>query len=278
MPASKIPVSVIIMTKNEAAVIDRCIRSVTAFDEVFVVDSCSTDGTAEIAAHAGATVVSFVWNGEYPKKKQWCLDHLALTHDYVLFVDADEVVTKELAKEIPLRLDSANPASAYDAHLAYFFMGKHLKYGHRVTKRVLINRRQCKFPIWDDLGVENMWEVEGHYQPTVTGRLDILRTTLRHEDTDHLFDYFERHNRYSDWEAQMAERPTAERQMANQARSAAGRVGARVPAKSIVFFLYSYIVRLGFLDGAAGFHYAVAHSFYFWQIALKRREIRLKGG
>jgi glycosyltransferase involved in cell wall biosynthesis len=80
------------MTKNEELNIAKCLRSLNDFAEVFVVDSDSTDNTRTIAESMGARVVHFSWNGKYPKKKQWCLDNLSFSHDWVLFVDADEEI------------------------------------------------------------------------------------------------------------------------------------------------------------------------------------------
>ena len=98
--SKRVPVSVIVMTKNEEANIAKCLRGIRAFDEVFVVDSGSRDRTCAIAADLGATVVPFTWNGRYPKKKQWCLDELPFHHDWVLYVDADEEVPAALSREI----------------------------------------------------------------------------------------------------------------------------------------------------------------------------------
>jgi len=78
---SSIPVSVIILTYNEAANITRCLEGLQAFDEIFVMDSASSDGTADLARGRGAQVIDFHWNGQYPKKKQWALTHVPARHD-----------------------------------------------------------------------------------------------------------------------------------------------------------------------------------------------------
>lgn len=265
------PVSVVILTKDEELAIEACVASAGAFGEVFVVDSASTDRTVELAEKLGATVVPFVWDGGYPKKKQWSLDHCPISHDWVLMLDADEVVTPELAREIEA-LDLDDPSvAAYDVTLDYVFLGRRLRHGHKVTKRILLRRSRNRFPVVDDLGATNMWEVEGHYQPVTDGAVRQLSSSLLHEDREPLFHYFERHNRYSDWEAHLAGR---ERSQVAKARSRQGRIFDRVPGKPLAFFVYSYLVRGGWRDGAPGFHYAMAHAFYFWQITVKRREGR----
>src|SRR5271170_3715683 len=97
---AQIPLSVIVMTKNEEKNLAKCLRGLQRMSQVFVVDSGSTDRTPEIARDGGAELVHFAWNGKYPKKKQWCLDNLPFAHDWVLYVDADEEVPPELVDEI----------------------------------------------------------------------------------------------------------------------------------------------------------------------------------
>jgi glycosyltransferase involved in cell wall biosynthesis len=269
--APRIPVSVIIMTKNEERVLPHTLGSVADFDQVFVVDSHSDDNTCVIAKNGHAEVVQFTWNGQYPKKKEWSLLNLPFRNDWVLYLDADELVTPRLAEEIHLLLSAGTPHVAFDVELDYYFLGTLLRHGHKVTKRVLLRRDRISWPHVDDLGVVNMWEVEGHYQPLVEGSVGSLTGTLAHNDPDPLYDYFARHNRYSDWEAHLLDRQ--ERAGSVQgARSKRGRRYANLPFKPTAFFLYSYFARFGFLDGKAGFHYAVAHAFYFWQISVKRTE------
>jgi glycosyltransferase involved in cell wall biosynthesis len=269
-----IPVSVVIMTKNEQRVIGYTLESVRDFAQVFVVDSHSTDATREIAKEHGAEVVLFTWNGKYPKKKEWCLESLPFEHDWVLYLDADELVTPALAAELRTLLSSGVQRLrhvAFDVELDYVFLGRRLRHGHRVTKRVLARRDRMSWPRIADLDVSTMWEVEGHYQPVIDGTVGRLSGRIEHNDRDPLFDYFARHNRYSDWEAHLLDR-REEAQRVQGVRSAQGRRYARLPFKPAAFFLYSFVLRRGFLDGRPGFHYAVAHAFYFWQIGVKRRD------
>ncbi|MFG1927803.1 glycosyltransferase family 2 protein [Cryptosporangium sp. NPDC048952] len=264
------------MTKNEERVISRTLNSVRDFGQVFVVDSGSTDRTVEIAHDAGAVVLDYRWNGRYPKKKEWSLLNLPFEYDWVLYLDADEAVEGDLVAELKRRFAAPArvPFAAFDVDLRYHFLRRELRYGHRVTKRVLVNRHLTTWPRVDDLGISTMWEVEGHYQPQVDGPVGKLSAKFTHDDRDPLYDYFARHNRYSDWEAHLKARSTTPAGGdPNQHRSRGGQIFARIPAKPLVFFIYSYLLRLGFLDGFAGLHYAVAHSFYFWQIDLKAREL-----
>ena len=273
MKDEKFPISVIILTKNEEKAITECILSVQKFSQVVIVDSSSSDRTVEIAKSLGAEVLEFLWNGDYPKKKQWALENSIINFDWVLFLDADERVSPNLQNEIRNFIDSYSDleTNACEIPLEYYFLGKRLRYGHQVRKVALINRQYCSFPILDDLHVENMWEVEGHYQPKYSGQLYRMHHCLEHQDPDGLYDYFARHNRYSDWEAELRVNDALRIQVASR-RSFQGRIFDRIPLKPVVFFCYSYIIRSGWRDGRAGFHYAIALSFYYWQIYLKSRE------
>ncbi len=83
--------------------------------------------------------------------------------------------------------------------------------------------------------------------------------------------WFERHNRYSDWEAWLEQHPQVKEQV-RQVKSRQGQLFHKAPFKPVVSFAYMYLYRRGFLDGRAGFDFALAMSFYRWQIALKSRE------
>ncbi|WP_245593439.1 glycosyltransferase family 2 protein [Azospirillum halopraeferens] len=280
MPAGSIPVSVIVMTRNEAVNLPACLAPLRPFARVFVVDSASSDGTPDIAAAWGAVVVPFHWDGGYPRKKQWCLDRLPFTHDWVLFVDADERLTPGLVAEIAA-LMAAGPR-----HAGYFidgrpvFLGRPLRHGAGTRKLALIDRRRAAFPAVDDLDVAAMWEVEGHYQPRVAGTTGRLRGVLWHADDKPLSAWFDRHNRYSDWEAALR----SDGRMAALAgasetgvRRVLKRLFDRLPLRPAAVFLHAYVLRLGLLDGVAGLHHALARAFYYWQVDVKMRERRTKG-
>lgn len=274
----KCPVSVIVMTKNEEKNIVKCLMSVSAFDQVFVVDSSSTDRTIELAQSMGAMVVDFKWNGKYPKKKQWCLENLPFRNNWVFYVDADEEVYPETAREIHVVI-SKNPAhSGYFAGYDYVFTGKVLKHGHQVFKLVLFNRHKGRFIDYDDLAASNMWEVEGHYQPRIEGSTGILKNKLLHNDHDSLFHYFGRHNRYSDWEAVVrSNKAIVKTEEAQQGlRKIMKVVFNALPFQGFSAFMHSYFFKLGFLDGRAGLDFALSRAFYYWQVSIKKRELAVK--
>lgn len=273
-----IPVSVIIMTKNEEKNIGKCLDSVAGFDQIFVVDSGSEDQTYRIATEKGAHVVQFKWNGKYPKKKQWSLENLPFRHDWVLYVDADEEVYPSLAREISGIMSAKPGYDGYFVKFDYVFLNKVLRFGHHVYKLAFFNRHKGKFLDYEDLDAANMWEVEGHYQPHIAGTTAVLKHRMLHDDHDSLFHYFARHNRYSDWEAVLRMKG----KIVNRGEAQPGirmmlkLLFHRMPFKGLVAFFHSYVIKLGFLDGAPGLHFALARAFYYWQIGIKSRELANK--
>lgn len=272
---SKIPVAAVVMTKNEESNIASCLGSLERFAQVVVVDSWSDDETVRIAEDHGAEVVHFEWNGEYPKKKEWCRRNLQLAHQWVLYLDADERIGPELEAEIREVVTAENDVAGYFVFSDMVFLGRRLRHGMRTKKLILFRRDKGYFPDVE-ARVANMWEVEGHYQPVIEGPVGELRSPLVHHDAKDLFSYFDRHNRYSDWEAALREqgrhRPRGE--AATMGRGVAKRVFDLLPLKGLAIFLYSFVWKRGFLDGGPGFHYAMFRAFYYWQIQLKRRSLR----
>ena len=272
---NKLPITVIVLTKNEQLAIANCLESVKNFGQILVIDSNSTDQTNQIAHSYGCVTINFDWNGKYPKKKQWSLELSEIENDWVLFLDADERVSRELDFEINDLVNNKRlyEYSAIEIPLSYFFMGKELSHGHKVRKIALLNRNFCFFPVFDDLHVTNMWEVEGHYQPSYAGKLLRLKSKIVHEDPDGLYEYFGRHNRYSDWESELQANSYISKNVRLN-RTLQGRIFDRIPFKPLFFFIYSFGIRAGWKDGRAGFNYALALSFYYWQISVKVQERR----
>ncbi len=278
------PVSVLIPTRNEESNIEKCLASVAWADEIVVVDSASSDRTAELARAHGATVVPFVWDGTSPRKRNWALANHAWRNQWVLLLDADEEVTPELADEIA-RVVRSNPAEAgFLIHFHYFFLGKLLRHGDPLWKLCLVRHRDARFEAMDVPEVTS-YDVELHEWVRVVGRVTRLRSVIVHRDFQNLSHHFDRHNTYSDWEALLRTR--------YRRRDASGEVRPRLfgspverrrffkrwflatPGKPWLYFFYSYVFRGGFLDGRPGFIYNALKSVYWYQVSAKEYEMRL---
>ena len=281
--AAKVPISVLIPTKNEQDNIGKCLESVSWADEVCVVDSQSTDQTAKIARKLDARVIDFVWDGRGPRKRNWALQNLSWKHEWVLLLDADEEVTPELREEIAtvVRTDSAHAGFLIRFH--YYFLGRRLRHGDPLWKLCLVRHRLARFETIDVPDV-TAYDVELHEWVRVAGSVGRLRSVIIHRDVEDLHHHFHRHNVYSDWEALLRTRyRNRDRAGEVQPRLLGSPVERRrlfkrlflaLPGKPWIYFFYSYVLRGGFLDGRAGFIYNVLKSFYWYQISIKEYEIR----
>ena len=154
------------------------------------------------------------------------------------------------------------------------FLGRRLRFGAHNRKLALFDRHRGRYEPCPDLDVAAMWEVEGHYQPLLDGGAGRIGAKLRHEDAKPVFAWLERHNRYSDWEAALRRDGRLQAMSAHEEprRRLLKTLVDRAPARPLLAFLHGYLWRLGFLDGRAGFHYALARAFYYWQVGIKGME------
>ena len=266
--ARKTPVSVIVPVKNEAVNLRRCLPALAWADEVIVVDSQSDDATEEVARSFGARVVQFHFNGSYPKKKNWSLDTIPFRNEWVLIVDADEVVVPELADEIKRRTASGE-ADGFLINMKYYFVGrriKHCGYAEAWNLRLFRHRlgRYEKMPV--SPGVRT-GDNEAHEHVELNGRVLRMRHELDHHAYPSIAVWVEKHNRYAVWEAAMYERFLSEPVSPSIGRGKRfkrhlKRIYLRLPMRPLVRFLYAYVFRLGFLDGTPGLVLCTLLAFY----------------
>ncbi len=125
--APPLPVSVIIPARNEAHNLPRCLEALKGAGEVYLIDSGSTDDTVRIAESYEANVVQFHYSGGWPKKRQWAMDTLPLAYDWILLLDADEILTPELRDEIGGAIQD-HRFNGYYIALEMYFLGRPLRH------------------------------------------------------------------------------------------------------------------------------------------------------
>src|SRR4051812_22370363 len=276
---SKVPVSIVVPIKNEAANLPRCLESVEWADEIFVVDSQSTDGSIEIAHQHGAEVVQFQFNGTWPKKKNWALENLPFRNDWVFILDADEVLPPEAEQEFAQV--SANPAtvSGYWINRRFMFMGKWLRHSYYPNWNLRLFRHSSgRYEKLTDADTQS-GDNEVHEHVIVNGATGRLRCEMDHYAFPTVEVFVEKHNRYSNWEA----RVSAERKLSgSDARISSNAVSRRrklkqfsqrLPFRPFLRFLYIYIWQKGFLDGREGYYFARLHAFYEFLSVAKTYEL-----
>jgi len=287
MTADLLPLTVILASKNEEANLPKCLNALKGVKKVYVVDSHSVDRSCEIADEYGAEVVQFDYEGGYPKKRQWALDNLPVDTPWVLLLDADEVATSELIDEIAVVLRSNDPHDAYLIVKGFHFMGRRFRYGGFSHAAVLLFKTgKAQFEhVFDEPA--HAPDMEIHERLIVDGTIGSLNTPLIHEDFKGLEAYIARHNAYSTWESRMRYQhlnTNAWGDCAIKARlfgNAQERrrflkvIAIRIPFESLLWFLYHYIIRLGFLEGNRGLIACQIRASYISQARAKLYEMQL---
>ena len=271
----KVPVSVIIPVKNEKANIVKCLNSLDWADEVFVVDSQSTDGTIELAEGMGAKVVQFHFNGVYPKKKNWALDNLPIKNTWVLLADADEVFPKALQAEIREAIEHpVEGIDAYRMHFQYMFMGKPIRHcGYTGLWIPRLIKHGCahfeKMPTGEGTA-QNIGDMEIHEHLQVRGEVGVIKARLEHHDKRSLESYYKKHEEYANWEANRYKELKGD--FSKPTRRQRVKYGLiRQWWFSFAYFCACYFFKRGILDGKPGYVFAMGKWRYFANI---RRKIR----
>lgn len=277
---ARAPVSVIIPTLNEASNIASCLAHLQWADEVVVVDSGSRDDTVKISEQAGAKVVQFKWNGQWPKKKNWALRHAPLKHEWVLIVDADEWITADLAREIQEVIKSDKHVGWY-INRKFIFMGRWIKRcGYYPSWNLrLIKRGQGEYEQLTGIGNTGSGDNEVHEHIIANGSVGYLNEDMLHFAFPNIHTFMEKHNRYSNWEAAVQFKGVSHgSSVVDNAQLSKRRklkeLSRRMPFRPTLRFLYSYIWQGGFLDGVPGYVFCRLLAIYEYLSVAKYQELK----
>ena len=254
---NKVPLSVAIITKNEAENLYDCLKSVAFAEQIVVVDSGSTDDTVRIASDFGCEVLVQPWRGFGPQK-QFAIDHCS--RPWILVLDADERIPRDTAQAMKtFILSSSTMAAGFSFPRKNFFQGKWIRHAGWWPDRVVRLFRK---------NMGRMTPVKVHEAVEVDGLVEALGYPIEHLTDGRLSQILQKIDHYSTLGAEEAfgEGKTA------SIWSAAFR------AK--VTFLQNYFLRLGFLDGAQGFTLAITDAvnkfFKYAKLAEMSRQLRKK--
>ena len=277
---SLVPVSVLVPIKNEAENLPRCLCSVSWADEIFVVDSQSTDGSAEIAQRHGAKVVQFEFNGTWPKKKNWALEHLPFKNNWVFILDADEVLPAEAETEFARAIANAGEIVGYWINRRFLFLGRWLRHSYYPNWNLRLFPhslgRYERLTGADTKSGDN----EVHEHVVVQGPTARLKCEIDHYAFPSVEVFVEKHNRYSNWEARVAADelfPKSARQLGHaplERRRRLKLLARHLPFRPLLRFLHIYIWQKGFLDGRDGYYFARLHAVYEFLSIAKNYELR----
>lgn len=259
--AAKLPLSVLIIARDEEVNLPDCLHSVRGWVDqvVVVVDPRTTDRTREIARAAGCDVVekAFV---SFSEQRNWSLDHAGLRHPWIFVFDADERVSPELRRDITRVVADSGSASAYAARKRFVFYGRWI--------------RHCWYGPWTVSLFRSgkaRWERrEVHEHLVVEGEVGYLPGDLVHNDFKDMDAWIGKHNHYATLEAREILRGEGQGQLGGRLlgtkverrRFIKQRIWNRMPFRPIWLFAYLYVVRLGVLDGRLGFRFCVMHAIF----------------
>jgi glycosyltransferase involved in cell wall biosynthesis len=279
------PLAVIVTTRNEEANIERCLRSVHGFaDQIFVLDSESTDRTIEIASrYAEVHTLAYDHSRIIPWIFQWGLDNLPLRNDWVLILEADQAVTPELKAELAALLARPDDVSKDGFYIRrrQIFRGKPLRFGGYGSKVILKLFRRSR---------SGLDPVEQDTRVYVRGPVGRLRAPLEEWNVkeDSIQFYLQKHLRY----AEAFAREELERRRGTVAWKTAPRLFGtpderilwmksryyRMPlyVRPFLYFLYRYFFLLGILDGKTGLVFHFLQAFWFRLVIDVRLEELMK--
>ncbi|NEO75351.1 glycosyltransferase family 2 protein [Moorena sp. SIO4G3] len=289
-PNTKLPVSVLIPAKNEEANLPACLESVNRADEVFVVDSQSSDRSIEIVEEYGANIVQFYFDGFWPKKKNWSLENIEFRNQWVLIVDCDERITPELWDEIAVAIENPD-YNGYYINRRVFFLGQWIRFGGKYPdwNLRLFKHEKGRYENLKTEGIPNTGDNEVHEHVVLQGKAGYLENDMLHIDFKDIYHWLERHNRYSNWEARVYLNLLTGKDDSGtiggnlfgdavQRKRFLKKIWVRLPFKPLLRFILFYFIQLGFLDGKAGYIYGRLLSQYEYQIGVKLYELQKFSG
>ncbi len=269
------PVSIVVLTLNERVNIADCLESCDWCDDVHVLDSGSTDGTRELAESLGASVHVNPFES-FGKQRNWAIDNIPLKHDWVFHLDADERFTPELVREIAELLREDPPFDGYHVPHKLMFMGRWLKRagGYPTYQMRLFHKSRMRFI---DHG-------HGQREAPETRVGTVGEPYLHHVFSKGLYDWLDKHNRYSSLEALQVIKQAGHRTRLSditasdpvRRRRAWKELGYRLPARPTLRMFMTLFVLGGIFEGRPARTYARLLAMYEEMISLKLRLLRTR--
>lgn len=287
LTAASIPVSVLIPAKNEQRNLADCIASVAWASEIVVVDSDSTDGTVNIASRAGARVVQFSYVAGGPRKKNWALQNLTFSNEWILILDADERITPDLANEIASAIRDPSGHGGFYLNRRFNFLGNWIYHaGYFPSWNLRLFRHGLG--LYEELSYDfhNSGDNEVHEHIILRGSSGHLTSPMDHYAYPTLAEFIEKHRRYAYWEAEMDERASNFRADGSGMsrgllmRRSLKRIARRLPFPHWLRFVYHYFLKRGFLDGIEGYvfcHLLAEYEFWIWARGVELQNERKRG-
>lgn len=249
-------ISAVVLVKNQADQLEECLKSLTWCDEIIVIDDESDDNSEEIAKKYGAKIFKHALSGDFSAQRNYALQKTK--NEWVLFVDADEVVPKELAEEIYQQTSQfLTSVNGFFIKRKDFLWGRKLRFGDAGNTRILRMGRREK----------GKWEGRVHEVWKIIGETATFHHSLIHYPHPTVREFLAEVNSYSTLRAE----ELAEQQVKVSWIQIIGYPTGK--------FLFNYLIKLGFLDGTPGMISSLMMSFHsflvrgkLWQLRKKRKK------
>jgi glycosyltransferase involved in cell wall biosynthesis len=279
---SPVPISILIPTRNEEKNLPLCLEAIYKWvDEIVIADSHSNDKTIEISESYGAKVIQFDNLQSWPKKRQWAIETYDFKNDWLLMLDADEILSDEGKKEI----ESAIYNTEYSGYSLVFkmeFLGKQIKRAHPgLEKLVLFRKGYGNYEKRLDNQDDTMSDIEANSHIIVNGKTKRLNTPVLHKNLNSLYHYIYKHNEYSNLDASVL-------YYGNKSDLKASLFGNQsqrrrwlrnnilfFPGSPLLYFLYLYFFKFGFLDGKPGLYFCTFQMIQFIHLKAKVYELTI---
>lgn len=268
---NNISISLIVLTLNEEKHIERCITSAKDIcDDIFIIDSYSTDNTKTIAEKLGAKVIQHQWLGNQAKQFNWGMENLPIKTEWVLRLDADEYLLPELVNEIKEKLPVLEKdVSGIILKRRVYFMNRWIKHGGYYPINLLRLWR------YGSGKYEERWMDE--HVKLEHGKTIIFQNDFVDDNINNLSWWTNKHNNYSTREAidllnikykfLKSDSINAEltQQQDKRKRWLKEKLYTRLPLfiRPLFYFIYRYIFKLGFLDGIPGLIWHFLQGFWY---------------
>jgi glycosyltransferase involved in cell wall biosynthesis len=275
MADASAPVSAMIFTLNEEIHLPSCLAALKWTDDVIVVDSFSNDRTEQICREAGARFFQHGFVG-FGTQRVWALENTQPKYDWILILDADERVSPELVLEMARIVPGApETVGAYRLKRRFHMWGRWLRYSSLYPSWVVRLIRKGRVEYVN----------RGHAETQeVKGEIASLENDLIDENLKGIDEWFERQNRYStkeaEYELERERQPSGASGLFSSdplsRRAAMKRLAANAPLRPFLYFIYSYFLRGGFLEGRDGLVFCIMKSEYQRMIVVKKHDLRRK--
>jgi glycosyltransferase involved in cell wall biosynthesis len=255
--------SIVVIAQNEESNVASCVGScVACSDDVWLIDSFSTDNTVGIAGRFGARVIQHAFES-WGAQRNFALDSIDFKHEYVLFLDADEEIDGRFAAELDAQI-ARGEWVAFNVNFDIVFLGKILRHSHENPPVLRVVKRG--YGRWVSEGAREYCIVDGP-----VGRIGVR---IRHEDRKGIFFWLIKHIRNAEREAQVLLRKdqridvdtlSEHRRFERPSRVRLRRLYSRLPSvvRPGMVFCYRYVLRLGFLDGYPGLVFCLLQAFWY---------------